>query len=82
MKNLILPTKLTQGASKEQLLIEKEMNELIVKCKIRAIIILMLTLTIIGIPIALLFAPKTYKLHKKLKRLQSELDDIIINEAP
>lgn len=81
MKNLAIPTKLTQGASKEQLLIEKEMNELIVKCKTRAIIIFILTFTIIGIPIALCFIPKAFKMNKRLKQLQGELDDLIIKEA-
>lgn len=81
MKNLAIPTKLTQGASKEQLLIEKEMNELITKSNRTALIILILTFTIVGFPIALCFIPKAFKMHKKLKQLQGELDDLIIKEA-
>ncbi|WP_170074640.1 hypothetical protein [Paraclostridium dentum] len=81
MKNLAIPTKLTQGASKEQLLIEKEMNELLVKGKTRAVTMFILTFTIIGIPVVLLLAPKTYKIYKRLKQLQGELDDLIIKEA-
>lgn len=81
MKNLTIPTKLTQGASKEQLLIEKEMNQLITKNNRTAIIILILTFSIIGFPIALCFIPKAFKTHKRLRYLQGKLDKLIIKEA-
>lgn len=81
MKNLTIPTKLTQGASKEQLLIEQEMNELIKKSNRKALLILVLLFSIVGIPFTLFFIPSAVKIHKRLKQLQRELNDLIINEA-
>ncbi|WP_250673800.1 hypothetical protein LZ906_006810 [Paraclostridium ghonii] len=82
MKNLVIPTKLTQGASKEQLLIEQEMNDLIIQSNRLKFLIVILLFSIIGIPLMLYFIPKAVKTGNRLRQLQNELNDLIISEAP
>ncbi|WP_250674397.1 hypothetical protein LZ906_017565 (plasmid) [Paraclostridium ghonii] len=82
MKNLVIPSKLTQGASKEQLLIEQEMNELIIQSNRLKFLIVLLLFTIIGIPLMLYFVPKAVKCGNRLRQLQGELNDLMISEAP
>lgn len=83
MKNLTFPTKLTQGATKEQLLLEKEMNNIIVKSNKQTFIALAFMFTIIGFPIGviILLASKPFKTQKRLRELQAKIDDIIIANA-
>jgi phage regulator Rha-like protein len=76
-----MPTKLTQGASKEQLLIEKEMNELIVKRNKKNYLMIVLFFSVLGIPFMLFLIKPIREMEKRLRELQNELTDLMIKEA-
>ena len=85
MKNKVIPTRITPGASYEQVKIEQEMNELIVKSNRWSFLLMFLVISILGIPIAIiLYLVKGKKIrgyNKRLNILGKELDDLILKEA-
>lgn len=85
MKNKVFPTRITPGASYEQVKIEQEMNEIIIKSNRLSFIFIVLVFSMIGIPIAIiLYMIKGKELrgyNKRIKELGKELDELILREA-
>ena len=76
------PIKLTQGASKEQQLLERELKELIKKHNMQESFILAFGLSIIGLPIAIIIHICTRKTRSRLKELEMKIDEISVRNAP
>ena len=81
MKNLVIPTRLTQGASKEQLLLEDELNKLIIKENRKNFIAYLFLISIVGLPIGIILLLVGRKNRKRMKELQNKINEIAINNA-
>lgn len=76
-------TYLTEGASQEQMLLEKEYHDLLKKSNTMAIISLIFMFTIIGFPIGLLILifSRPFKTQKRLKILEKQIIEVQIKNA-
>ena len=85
VKNVTIPTRVLNGASKEQIEIEYQMNKLIAKTNKWALMLAMLTFSVIGIPIALMIllikGKGITKDYKRIKELNEELRKAMIKNA-
>lgn len=79
-------TYFTQGATQEQLVLEKELHKLKKELNKENTIALVLIFSVIGIPIAIIYVilglKKSINRSKRIKQLQMQIEEIEFKNAP